>query len=303
MAEWNISETNDASESVILTGMVKMKIHPIQTGTVVIKKNQQVGKGVGTMRLLNMLFGSEWTASLPILAWAIEHPEGIIVVDTGETSRTNQPDYFPRWHPYYRLAVHMMVTLEDEIGSQLHKLGLHPANVKTVVLTHLHTDHAGGLHHFPKSDIYVHSLELAAARSFRGRITNGYLPHRWPKWFSPKPLAFQAEQVGTFDHVQYLTRARDVMIVPTPGHTPDHVSVIVQQDGVSYFLAGDTTYTEQLLIDRQVDGVSPDRSQALSTIDKILKYATLEQTVYLPTHDPSSVQRLEKAQVIMAGKQ
>jgi glyoxylase-like metal-dependent hydrolase (beta-lactamase superfamily II) len=280
--------------------MVEMKIHPIQTGSVVIKKNQQVGKGVGAMRLLNMLFGSEWTASLPILAWVIDHPEGIIIVDTGETSRSTQPDYFPRWHPYYRLAVRMTVAPEDEIGPQLHKLGVQPADVKTVILTHLHTDHAGGLHHFPKSDIYVHSAELVAARSLEGRIMNGYLPHRWPTWFSPKLLAFEAEQVGSFDQVQYLTRARDVMIVPTPGHTPNHVSVIVRQDGVSYFLAGDTTYTEQILIDRQVDGVSPNKSRALSTINRIINYTTLERTVYLPTHDPNSMQRLAKIQAIRA---
>jgi hypothetical protein len=42
---------------------------------------------------------------VPILAWVIEHPEGIIVVDTGETARTAEPGYLPSWHPYYRFAV------------------------------------------------------------------------------------------------------------------------------------------------------------------------------------------------------
>jgi glyoxylase-like metal-dependent hydrolase (beta-lactamase superfamily II) len=235
---------------------------------------------------------------LPIFAWVIEHSEGLILVDTGETSRATQLGYFPRWHPYYRLAVRMAVAPEDEIGPQLLKLGLNPDDVKSIVLTHLHTDHAGGLHHFPKSAIYVHPSELYAARSLQGKITNGYLPHRWPDWFSPKLLAFREEQVGSFDRVQYLTRARDVMIVPTSGHTPNHVSVIVRQGGVSYFLAGDTTYTQENLVDRQVDGVSPNKHRTLNSIDKILEYAKLERTVYLPTHDPSSKLRLEKTQVI-----
>lgn len=277
-----------------------MKIYPIQTGTVAIKKNQQAGKGAGAVRRLNILLGSEWTTPLPILAWVIEHPEGIFVVDTGETSLTARPDYFPRWHPYYRLAVRMAVAPQDEIGPQLNQLGIPPADIKAVVLTHLHTDHAGGLHHFPECDIYVHPSELAAARNFLSRI-NGYLPHHWPKGFAPKAIAFQAEPVGPFGGVQYLTQARDVMIVPTPGHTPGHVSVIARQNGISYFLAGDTSYTEQLLIDRRVDGVSPNGSLALRTIDKILKFATLESTVYLPSHDPSSVQRLEKARLVPAG--
>jgi hypothetical protein len=55
-----------------------MKIYPIQTGTVVIKKNQQVGQGQGALRQLNMLLGSEWTMPLPILAWVIEHPTGLL---------------------------------------------------------------------------------------------------------------------------------------------------------------------------------------------------------------------------------
>ena len=79
---------------------------------------------------------------------------------------------------------------------------------------------------------------------------------------------------------------------------PTCLSVLVQQGGVSHFLAGDTTYTQEFLIDRKADGVSPDKGQTLSTIDKIHEYAKLEQTVYLPTHDPSSVLRLEKTQVI-----
>lgn len=44
-----------------------------------------------------------WTDPLPIYAWLIEHPEGLIVVDTGETAEVNDPGYFPRWHPYFRL--------------------------------------------------------------------------------------------------------------------------------------------------------------------------------------------------------
>ena len=41
-----------------------------------------------------------WTDPMPIYAWLIEHPEGLIVVDTGESARVNEPGYPPRWHPY-----------------------------------------------------------------------------------------------------------------------------------------------------------------------------------------------------------
>jgi glyoxylase-like metal-dependent hydrolase (beta-lactamase superfamily II) len=247
-----------------------------------------------------MLLGSEWTAPLPILAWAIDHPEGLFVVDTGESARAMQPGYFPRWHPYFRWAVRMQVAADEEIGPRLDELGIARGDVKSVLLTHLHTDHAGGLRHFPGCDVLVHAAELAAATG-PGATLAGYLPRHWPVGFSPRAIPFEGASSGSFDSVCYLTRARDVMIVPTPGHTPGHVSVIVRHAGVNYFLAGDTTYTEQALLERQVDGISPRPGRSLRTIDRILAYAAAQPTVYLPTHDPASVRRLAETTLLPSG--
>ena len=145
-----------------------MKIHAIQTGTVRVKVCQTVGRGRGFMRQVNILLDRSWTEALPIYAWAVETPEGVIVVDTGETARTGEPGYFPRWHPYFRLAVQLDVTPEQEVGPQLLKLGIRPDDVRTVIFTHLHTDHAGGLHHFPKSKILVSDEELALRKGSLG---------------------------------------------------------------------------------------------------------------------------------------
>ena len=78
-----------------------MKIHAIQTGTVALTTRWREGVGHGRRRLLNTLLDREWTEPLPIYAFAIEHPEGVIVVDTGETARVAEPGYFPRWHPFF----------------------------------------------------------------------------------------------------------------------------------------------------------------------------------------------------------
>ena len=141
-----------------------MKIHAVQTGTVRVKASQRVGKGRGPLRQVHVLLDGTWTDPLPIYAWAVETPEGVVLVDTGETARTSEPGYFPRWHPYFRLAVRLAVTPEQEVGPQLLKLGIRPEDVRTVILTHLHTDHAGGLHHFPKSEILVCDEELRLAK-------------------------------------------------------------------------------------------------------------------------------------------
>lgn len=269
-----------------------MKIHAIQTGTVEIKKNQLIGKGPKALRLLNVIFGAEWVKPVPIYAWVIEHEEGIIVVDTGETARTAEAGYFPGWQPYYRLAVHFQVKPEQEIGPQLRQTGINPKDVKKVILTHMHTDHAGGLHHFPESEIYVNMPEYKRTRGFRGQI-DGYLPHRMPIWFTPQPIEFDGAAFGSFGRSWNVTANGDVKVVPTQGHTPAHVSVIVTLEDIHYFLAGDTSYLEENLLQKIPDGVSPDPNQAIVTMQNILSFAKQRPTIYLPSHDPNSEFRLK----------
>ncbi|MEP6896763.1 MAG: N-acyl homoserine lactonase family protein [Chloroflexota bacterium] len=278
-----------------------MKIHAIQTGTVQIKKNQVVGKGAGAFRLVNVLFGREWVKPpVPIYAWVIEHEEGVIVVDTGETARTSEAGYFPRWQPYYNLAVRFQVKPEDEIGAQLKQMGIKSKDVTKVILTHMHTDHAGGLHDFPDSTIHVNMPEYKRTRGFQGQI-DGYLSQRYPKWFSPQPIEFDGGAFGAFDRSWNVTAKGDVKVVPTQGHTPAHVSVIVTLEDINYFLAGDTSYTEENLLRKIPDGVSPDPNQAVDTMQKILSFAKQRPTVYLPSHDPNSELRLKNRQTLSVG--
>jgi len=95
-----------------------------------------------------------------------------------------------------------------------------------------------------------------------------------------------------------VTKAGDVLIVPTPGHTPGHVSVLVNTEDIIFFLAGDTSYSESLLIERTPDGVSPRVSVALDTMNRILRLAHSRPLVYLPTHDPESVDRLTEKRTL-----
>ena len=275
-----------------------IRIHAIRTGSVAIKENQRVGKGIGQIgRQINILAGKEWTEPLPIYVWVIEHPEGVIVIDTGETARTTERGYFPAWHPYFKLAVRMSVQPDDEIGPQLRAIGISPEDVRWVVLTHMHTDHTGGLAHFPKSGILVARGEYENARSLIGRI-NGFLPMHWPEWFNPRLIDFTPQAFGTFPASLSLTKANDVFLVPTNGHTTNHLSVIVQDEGTSIFLAGDTSYTEQLMVDQVLDGVSPNAKPAHQTLARIREYVQSTPTVYLPTHDPKAVERLATRQLV-----
>jgi len=267
-----------------------MRIHAIETGQVRIRPHQPRGAGPGVVRRLRPMLDRDWLDPLPILAWAIEHSDGLIVVDTGETARAAaEPGYFPSWHPYFRRAVAIDVTPEEEIGPRLRALGLDPADARWVVMTHLHTDHAGGLHHFRNADIRLDAAELKAASGLRGRL-GGYLPNRWPSWFDPGTVAWERRAVGPFETSARLVDG--VTLLPTPGHTPGHLSVLVEDGPRRILLAGDVTYSAELLAEGVVDGVAPSARRARESMRRV----TALDAVVLPTHDPGSVARLRAAQ-------
>jgi N-acyl homoserine lactone hydrolase len=268
-----------------------MKIHAIQTGTVAIKSRQPEGVGHGSRRQLNTLIDREWTQPLPIYAFAIEHPDGVIVIDTGETSRTSDPDYFPSWHPFYRYGLREWVAPEEEVGPQLQQLGIRPNDVRKVVMTHLHTDHAGGLRHFRHNDILVSRADRQIASGLRGRL-RGYPNNRLPHWFDPTIVDLGAEPLGPFPQSLPLTRSGDVTIVPLHGHTPGQIGVVVEDGDHAVIIAGDSSYSEQLMLDGIVDGVSPDEAAAQLTHKRIRAFAAQTPTVYLVAHDPETPVRL-----------
>jgi N-acyl homoserine lactone hydrolase len=256
------------------------------------------GRGHGAARLVHMLVDEEWSEWLPIYAWVIEHDEGIIVVDTGETARVHERGYHPRWHPFYRFAVRFSVHPDEELGAQLRARGIGPRDVRQVVLTHLHTDHAGGLVHITGSRVWVSRGELERATGIGGRV-QGYLPDRWPKWWEPEFIRFDQQSFGPFEVAMPLTGRRDVLIVPTPGHTPHHVSVVVSGEP-SFLLAGDTSYNQRLLRAGIVDGISPNPYVARQTLARIRALARERPLVYLPSHDPESAARLADGSVLDA---
>lgn len=277
-----------------------IKVTPIQTGTVSIRPHHHCGEeGRGPVRRkIDMILDKEWVEDLPIYSYLIEHPEGNFLVDTGDNAENTQKDYLPSWHPFFRHGVVVKVAPGEEVGDQLRARGINPAtDLKAVILTHMHHDHAGGLHHFPHTPIMVSRENFMLANSVKGAIF-GCLPQYFPRWLNPQLIEFGNESCGPFAQSYPVTRDGRVMLVPTPGHMRGHLSVVVRAPDVTYVMAGDATYDQNFLLEELVDGVTYDVALSKATLRQIRTLGEQEPTLLLPAHDLGVPERLEKELVL-----
>lgn len=264
-----------------------MRIHALQTGTVAIKATHlRAHAQARPPRVAAVLRDRAWTDPLPILCWAVEHPEGLLVVDTGEAAGAHGP----AWHPFSR-CTRFAVAPEDELGPRLRAAGLEPAAVRWVVFTHLHGDHIGGLPHVQHAEIVMSAVEWRTATAVRGPL-EGYPGRALRRRITPRTVTFEDGPWESFDASTVLTDAGDVRLVPTPGHTLGHLSVAIEEDDHVVLLAGDATYSEHLLFDDAVDGVTVSGSRHRDSRRRLRDLTARRPTVVLPCHDPDSPARL-----------
>lgn len=226
----------------------------------------------GTRGVRRYLPGGWSTETEPVNVFAITHPDGVLVFDAGQSAAAARPGFLPWWHPYLRLA-RFELTREDEAAEQLRGLGLDPAAVRWVVLSHLHTDHVGGVDGFSQAEVIVSEDEWDLARGLGGRL-RGYVPRQWPSGVVPRVASFDGPPVGPFPRSEDLAGDGRLVLVPTPGHTAGHVSLLVRADDGKYLLAGDLVHTGA-----ELDSAAPE----------IAAYCRANGVVVLATHDPAAL--------------
>lgn len=267
-------------------------IHAISTGQVKITKSWLEGKEMGLKRLANTLFDKEFTEWLPIWCYLIETRDQLILVDTGISQATTVRRYFPPQTILTQRAVDFHLRPEEEIGPQLQALGYNPKDVNKVVLTHLHQDHDGGLHYFPNAEFVISRKEWEVANGFAGRMA-GYLNQLWPKSLNTRLIDFTGNSFAGFPGSYQI--GEGLTLVPTPGHSAGHMSLIYEDHDARVLFIGDTAYSEYALINEITDGVTTDIETAKTSMRRVRSvFANDKKNIVLPSHDPGVLERLEK---------
>ncbi len=147
-----------------------------------------------------------------VTAFVIEHPRGVFLFDTGFSPEPRK--MVDLYKPVY------MRPIEEALRAAGHGI----TDVKLIANCHFHADHAGGNRHFARTPIFVQKRELAHARQ-----ENDYthLPH-----VADFPGAALEEIDGDAEPWA------GIQIVPTPGHSPGHQSLVVDTKQGRVVLAG-----------------------------------------------------------------
>jgi N-acyl homoserine lactone hydrolase len=260
-----------------------MQIHPLTIGHVRVK-HSFLFPTPGPRRQLDLFLPGPWSDPLPIHCWAIEHEGRLLLVDTGETATAHNI-------PFARFEV----APEQELPAAMAAAGLSLDDVSEVVLTHHHGDHVDGLVHV-RAPVRINDAELRFIATAFPRVMRRILRQPLPAGWAPEPFALDGGPFGAFKRSRALSDDGRIVAVDTPGHTPGHISVIcVDDSGRHVMLAGDVTDTLEQLHARRADAVGPDPKAHVATLETILAHCAQHPTVYLPSHDPQSAERLAGA--------
>ena len=206
--------------------------------------------------------GVKYKAALkPLL---VRTDQETILVDTGVGTL---PAKYEKFHEVIR-------TKEEELTYSLKSVGLKPSDVTMIVNTHLHFDHCGNNKLFENSKFLVQTDEIRYA----------YFPDRFMRVSYLRDF-FDVE--GDYLPVRGRYEIEDgVEVIPTPGHTIGHQSLIVKWKNRNVVYAGDAAPLPENIEKRNISGMIYDSALGLQSIDTL---RNVENPLFIYSHDNEQI--------------
>ena len=242
-----------------------------------------------------VLTSQSWVG-LPISFFLIEHYDGLILFDTGlDPAIVHDPNYISQAIGRFLLKriFRFEISPEDKLGQVLESNGIDPQAIKKAVISHLHFDHIGGISDIPQAELLVSETEwaqLSEPHPEREWVFKQHIERPNASW---TPIRFEPTEdavLRDFDGYYDVMGDGSLVLLPTPGHTPGSMSLLVRSSiAPPLLLIGDAAYSAGAIMKDRVPGTG-DPQELRSTYAKIraLKM-TIPDLLIIPSHDDAAV--------------
>jgi glyoxylase-like metal-dependent hydrolase (beta-lactamase superfamily II) len=184
---------------------------------------------------------------------------------------------------------------EQSAAAQLRERGIEPATVGTVIMTHLHPDHASAIVDYPEATFLVSTAEWEAASG--GGQRDGYVKRQFDHGFDYRLIDFDSNDANSFSG---FARSFDVFgdgsvrLVFTPGHTMGHMSVVLRTASGEVLVAGDAIFMHRTLEDDHLPHLLADEHLFRRSLREIRQYRKeTPDALVIPGHDWEAWQKLQ----------
>jgi glyoxylase-like metal-dependent hydrolase (beta-lactamase superfamily II) len=257
-------------------------IHAIQAGGQMLDGGAMFGVVPKTLWERRIPADAQNRIPMGMRCLLVEHDSGLILIDSGAGNKETEKFY--SIYGIENAGVDGPTALEDGIR----RAGFAPGDVSLVVNSHLHFDHAGGNTYrdaagrvalaFPNARYVVQRGEYAYATNTNERTAASYFPHN----FEP------VREAGRLDLVEgEVELVPGVRVLPTPGHTPHHQSILLESDGERALFLADLVPTQAHLPLAWIMGYDVEPLVTLETKRRVLRRAMDERWLVIFEHDAS----------------
>ena len=274
-------------------------VHVLSTGAA--SQHPEHRFGSWKPKLWWALLSRRWI-DIPINVFVIDHREGLILFDTGlDPAIASNARYIST--PVERFLARRIFRFEigpdDTLTDKLAALGYAARDVGKAVISHLHFDHVGGIAEIPQADLLVSRREwqrLSEPHPERDFILRDRIEIPGARW---RPFDFEPAEdppLAPFGGSLDIFGDGSITLLPTPGHTPGSVSLLVRRGGLpELLLVGDLAYGSDLLFGGRLPGIG-DQSVLRDTYAKVRALKEkLPELVILAAHDPGAAALLAGA--------
>jgi len=268
-----------------------MKIHVLHTGEVRVSPYLPFGgDNCNLLKASGMTTPKEDWIWLPVSVYLIEHPKGLILVDTGWHRDMSPEGVYDKTAQIKSLGSRVLynvnqgqIPLGEAVDEQLETMGIKPADLDYVLLTHLDCDHANGLRAVKDAKhIIVAQEELDCARK------NGFIRYK-KKWWEGVDLqtiewnSTEGPAGKSFD----LFGDGSIKMINIPGHCDGLCAVkITREDGKYVLLFSDGGYATKSWKEMITSGVSLDKEMQRKSLQWIREQSMDNRCIEsLATHD------------------